>query len=383
MENDAFDAIVSDFYRAATGAISWDQALEGVREGFGARCANVHTIDMRRGQILSMHSGGRLLNEANFNYVKDFHRIDPLRELAAARGAMQPGNWVHCHEFFDDQFVSQHPFYQDFSLAYDIRYNSSVTISLDQSLFTGFTVLLPKSRGVLSPDEREEARRLGEHLREALVIHERVRRLAAQALAGHGLLSNFPYPMCLFDRDRFISFENRAATDEFEKETRLGRQGTRLVLTRARSDQELTEKLLELYQRGHGASAVVDMRASNADAPIWLHLSLLVPGAVLGVFGEQAQVLATLFDPQQVGLLDPFALANMFQLTPTEAKVAVQLAAGLMAKEISIQNGTAISTVRSQIGQVITKLGARRAIDVVRILHQGEALWSTVGRVQQ
>lgn len=383
MENNAFDAIVSDFYRAATGAISWDQALEGVREGFGARSANVHALDIRRGQIMSMHSGGRLLNEANFNYVKEFHRIDPIRELAAARGAVRPGNWVHCDEFFDDEFVSQNPFYQEFSLAYDIRYNSSVTISIDESLFTGFTVLLPKSRGVLSPDEREEARRLGEHLREALLIHERVRRMAAQALAGHGLLSSFPYPMCLFDKDRFISFENPAVTAEFENETRLRRQGSRLVLARDRSDQQLTEKLLELYQRGHGASAIVDMRASNAGAPTWLHLSLLVPGAVMGVFGEQAQVLATLFDPQKVGLLDPFALANMFQLTPAEAKVAVHLAAGLTPEEISIKNGTAISTIRSQISQVIAKCGVRRAADVGRVLSRSEALWSTAGRVQQ
>ena len=383
MENSAFDAIVSDFYGAATGAISWDQALDGVRQGFGARCVNVHTLDIRRGQILSMHSGGPLLNEANFNYVKDFHRIDPVRELAAARGPVEPGQWVHCNELFDDEFANRHRFYQEFSLAYDIRYNSSVTLSIDQSLATGFTVLLPRARGVLSPDERELARRLGEHLRDALLMHERVRSLATQALAGHGLLSSFPYPMCLFDRDRFISFENRAATAEFENETRLGRQGTRLVLTRARSDQDLTEKLLTLYQRGHGASAVIDMRATSADAPTWLHLSLLVPGAVLGVFGEQAQVLAILFDPRHVSSLDPFALTSLFQLTPTEAKVAVHLATGLAPKEISLENGTAISTVRSQISQVIAKLGANRATDVVRILGQVEALWSAAGRVQR
>lgn len=383
MESSAFDAIVSDFYRAATGAISWDQALEGVREGFGASCANVHTFDIHRGSILAMHSGGRSLNHANFDYVKDFHRTDPVRELAAARGCFRPGNWVHCNELFDDEFVSRSRFYQEFSLAYDVRYNSSVLLSVDQSLATGFTVLLPRSRGVLSPDEREEARRLGEHLREALIAYERVRRMAAQALAGHGLLSNFAYPMCLFDKDRFISFENFAATAEFKNETRLARQGSRLVLTRAGSDRELSERLMLLYQQGHGASTVVDLRISKADAPTWLHLSLLVPGAVMGAFGEQPQVLATLFDPQQVGLLDRFALANMFQLTPTEAKVAVQLADGLMAKEISLQNGTAISTVRSQISQIIAKLGTRRTTDVVRILRRGEVLWSTAGRLQQ
>jgi DNA-binding CsgD family transcriptional regulator len=268
-------------------------------------------------------------------------------------------------------------------LAYDVRYNSSVTISVDESLATAFSVLLPKARGPLTLDEREEARRLGEHLREALLTHDRVRRMANQSLAGHGLLNTFPYPMCLFDQDRFISFENDAAITEFNLETRLRNHGSRLSLTRAKCNHELTERLLALHVRGHGATAVVDMRESRADAPIWLHLSLLVPEAVMGVFGKQSQFLATLFDPQRVSALDPFALTTMFHLTPAEAKVAVKLAAGLTPEAVSIDNGTAISTVRSQISQIITKLGAQRTSEVVRILRQGEALWSCAGRLQQ
>ncbi len=384
MDYNTFDAIVADFYRAATGAMTWDHALDGVQAAFGATGANIHTVDVRQGQILALHCGGGQIKEANFSYIRDFHHIDPVRSSAAAQGAFfQPGQWVHCDELFDDAFVSQNRFYQDFSLAYAVRYNSSVTVAVeDGAVVTAFSLLLPPERGTLSVDEREVARRLGEHLREALVANERVRRLAAQALAGHGLLSTFPYPMCLIDKDRFISYENSAATTELGSEQRMACQGQRLVLTRNASNHQLTEQLMRLYERGHGASAVVDLRSTAVDPPTWLHLSLLDPGAVLGTFGGQAQVLATLFDPQQVGTLDPFALANMFNLTPAESKVAVGLAEGLTAEQISLAKGTAISTVRSQISEVIAKLGAQRATDVVRILRQGEALWSTAGQAR-
>jgi DNA-binding CsgD family transcriptional regulator len=100
----------------------------------------------------------------------------------------------------------------------------------------------------------------------------------------------------------------------------------------------------------------------------------------MGVFGTQPQYLATLFDPNHVSSLDPFALSNMFQLTPAEARVASHMAAGLTAEEISQNNFTAVSTVRTQISQVISKLGAKRTTDVVRMLRQGEALWSTAGQ---
>lgn len=78
--------------------------------------------------------------------------------------------------------------------------------------------------------------------------------------------------------------------------------------------------------------------------------------------------------------LDPFALANMFGLTPTEAKVAARLAEGLSAADIGAAHGTSQATVRSQIRQVLLKLGAQRTVDVVRLLRQGEALWAAAGR---
>jgi DNA-binding CsgD family transcriptional regulator len=69
----------------------------------------------------------------------------------------------------------------------------------------------------------------------------------------------------------------------------------------------------------------------------------------------------------------------MFCLTPTEAKVAARMADGMTAAQIGQAHGTTITTVRSQIRQVIGKLGVGRATDVVRLLRQGEALWSTAG----
>jgi hypothetical protein len=91
-------------------------------------------------------------------------------------------------------------------------------------------------------------------------------------------------------------------------------------------DHRLLERIEPLRRLGHGASAVVDLRPTAADAPAWLHLSVLVPGPVLGAFGERPLILATLFDPAYVSALDTFALANMFDLTPAEAKVAAKLA---------------------------------------------------------
>ncbi len=379
MENSVFDAIVADFYKAATGALSWDRALDGVQAAFSARIAILHTADTRSGQIVSMNHAGAGLQEGMLEYVREYHRCDPRRAAVFTRGLDVAGQWWHCHEHFDEEFVAGDRFYRDFLPAYDTRYLSTVMLAPSEHMLTAFALEMPASRGVLTPDDREMARRLGEHMREALNAYQRMRTLMSQALAGHELLSNFVYPMWLIDEQRFISFENDAATRESNEQARVAIHGPYLRLVRNRADQQLTERLHGLCHARHGASTVVDLRATAADPPTWLHLSLLVPGAVLGAFGDRPQVLATLFDPHHVKPLDPFALANMFQLTPTEAKVAARMADGLTAGQIGQAHGTTIATVRSQMRQVIVKLGARRATDVVRLLRQGEALWSTAG----
>lgn len=375
----AFDAIVAGFYRAATGEIAWGTALDPVQAAFGARGAVLHTLDMASGRLLALHVGGVDVDEASLTYVRDFHTIDPRRLRAMSLGPDQLGQWSHCHEYLNDDFVAADRFFQHYLPAYDMRFNSNIALPMAEGVMTAFILELPSARGVLSADERELARRLGLHMQEALRAHERVRRLAAQALAGHGLLHGFAYPMWLIDAERRIYFANPAAERETGAQTRVAQRGARLLLAADDSDRSLGLQLRALDGAAHGASAVVSLASRPSDAPAWLHLSVLIPGAVLGVFGDRPLVLATLFDPLQVSSIDPYALAECFGLTPAEARVAARLADGLTAEQVARVHGTRLATVRTQIARVMHKLGCARSADVVRLLRQSEALWAQAG----
>ncbi len=376
MHEQAFDALVSDIYRAATGELPWDQALDGIQAAFGARTAVLQAADPRTGQLLSLNAGGPTIHDAALDYVRTYHRLCPRRAIALERYPAILGQWVHCHEHLDDATMSAHPFYVDYLAALGSRYLSATVLATPNDSVTFFALELPASRGVLNADERELARRLGEHVREALHAWYRLRELMERALAGHTLLAQFPYPMWLLGQDRRIAYANAPAQREGEKQDRVQHVAQRLSLASARKDIELTTQLHALMQRGHGATAVLDMRQRASDAPIWLHLSVVVPSMALGAFGSQPLVLATLFDPAQVQALDTFALSNLFSLTPAEAKVAARMADGLTAEDIARKHATSVATVRTQVRHVMGKLGARRSAEAVRMLRQGDALWS-------
>jgi DNA-binding CsgD family transcriptional regulator len=69
----------------------------------------------------------------------------------------------------------------------------------------------------------------------------------------------------------------------------------------------------------------------------------------------------------------------MFGMTPSESRVAAALGTGQTALQIGGQLGISENTVRTHIRGVLYKLGAARLNDAVRVLRQGEALWSLAG----
>ena len=86
-------------------------------------------------------------------------------------------------------------------------------------------------------------------------------------------------------------------------------------------------------------------------------------------------VLATLFGPARVRVLDPHALAAVFGLTPAEASVGALLAQGGTAGEVASRLGVLGSTIRTYVGNVLAKLGVAGKTDLVRLLSRSGWLW--------
>lgn len=372
-----FDAIVAGFYRAAMGEIGWGVALQRTKDAFGARLALLHTMDMAHGgrlDALSYSDGEACGPEAVMHYVRDWHRHDPRRARFLAEGAAAIGQWRFCEDAFDDRRAARDPFFRDYLAAYDSRYNANVVLPTAPDRLTAFVLELPAARGPLSADERVLAARLGRLLQDALHQHERVRRLAAEALAGHGLTEAFSFPIWLLDADRFVWHANAAARAAQQQATMVDGQGARLRAIRDAAHRQLTQCLLDVGVRGHGARARVDVRCAPGEPPAWLLLQAVVPAQALGAFGDRPLVMATLLQSDAARLPDPLVLADAFGLTPAQARVAALLADGLTGPDIAARLGCRLSTVRTHLRAVLQAMAVRRLTDAVRLL-QGSALW--------
>ncbi len=377
LSDDGFDRIVAGLYDAATGGRPWATALDPIQLVFGARAVILHTTDLVDGRLLSLEVAGERMEGVAYDYVANWERRDPRKQVVLQRGAEGIGQWLHSNEFHDADFRRHNAFYRHFLAGAEAGDTSLKVIGLDERTVTGFALELHASRGPLDADERELARRLGVHLERALQGRERFRRLKALSLIGHQLLESFGYPMWLLAADREVQFANPAALAVDVKEQPVRRLQGRLRLADPADDRRLSVLLHELTQSAHHTRRPLRLGGADGNDAAWLHLSVLDPTQVMGhAFGTERCIVATLFSPAQVSALDPFALAQMFELTPAEARVATLLGEGMEPATIAERLNVRVTTVRTHLRRVLAALGQKRMVDVVRVLREGQALWA-------
>jgi DNA-binding CsgD family transcriptional regulator len=65
---------------------------------------------------------------------------------------------------------------------------------------------------------------------------------------------------------------------------------------------------------------------------------------------------------------DPAILIDAFDLTPSEATLAIDLLCGLSVGEVAVKQGRSIATVRTHLASILAKTGTARQSGLVRLL---------------
>jgi hypothetical protein len=71
---------------------------------------NLFAIDPVRGSVTFSHDASDWPPEADLDYIRTYHRIDPHANLAIG---LEPGEWMDGRDSFDEDFVARDRFYQE------------------------------------------------------------------------------------------------------------------------------------------------------------------------------------------------------------------------------------------------------------------------------
>lgn len=362
--------VYSSAYAAAAGRESWQTPLNGVAEVLELWGAQIVGVDKRRGSLVFSASSTFTPPEVELDYIRFYHPINP--RLAPSL-ALRSGEWMHCHELFNDRYVAGSPFYQDFLIPHGGRYLSGTKLVDDEDFVFMIGLMRGAGQQPIGAAEMPVLEAVRHHFGEAMQNFIHLRRAHAELHMAHAFFAQFTYPMLLLDESRGIWHANAPAMRLLETSDLLHDQEGVLACNCAADSNALTEAIRSVHLMAKGDGRAVPHRALSLQRPdgsrMHLFLSLLRPDTCLGMFGLAPRALLIVHDARDAGGdLDPMLVAESFSLTPAEARVAVKLAQGRTVKEVAADHRTSIATVRSQVQQALLKVGVARQTDLVRLL---------------
>lgn len=367
------DSIVEAIYRAGSGLQPWLHPLAEIAAIFDAWSVQLLGVNKATGVMSFSYEAGAAPPAAPLEYLRFYHRIDPRlgKHLPAPVGA-----WFACEEHFDDAFVENSVFYQDYLIPFGGRYLYGTKLHDDaaSSLLIGH--ISQVGRPPLSPSEKEAFARLAGHVAKAFDITQELAEKSDRNSVGAELLEKMRQPMILIDGHRRITYRNRNAVGLLARKDLVFELDGQLVCRDTDSDHELTIALRELALvpiSNHGDMGLPaerrPLRIRRRGKPtVAATLLALRPEETLGSFGRAPQALFTLFEPGAAVDIDPFLLSMTFDLTPAEARLAAMLVNGRTPEDCARGLNVKISTVRSQLASIFRKTGTSRQPDLVRLV---------------
>jgi DNA-binding CsgD family transcriptional regulator len=216
------------------------------------------------------------------------------------------------------------------------------------------------------PPDRETIGRLDRlrpHLARAALLSNRIAFERVQAATA--ALAVIGMPGAVLDK-RGQALATNDLLDELNPLLVLARP-SRLALANPAADA-LLATAIERLASGIGTleTQSIPVPATEHHPPVVVHIHP-VRGVARDVFTQASAVL--LVTPVSSGAVpNASVIQGLFDLTPTEAKVARGLAEGQTVADIALSHGTSEITVRNQLRAVFSKTGMHRQADLVGLL---------------
>ena len=349
-------------YEAAVPEGSWMSVLEGLRVRLGGT-VGLHEFDLDGGRgTVNLIVG--LPPDAALAYRDHFSALNPW--MHQARRTFQPGEIVVSSQIFPDRALRRTEFFNDLLVHHDLFRSLGGVIQRERTKVLSVTNVRSEASGDYRKEEREGLRQLLPHLQRAWRLGARLAEAEACRAAVLHSLDRLAIGVLLLDGAGLLLTANRAGRRILDARDGLACQGTELRAATPAASRRLRDAVT-------AAAALVPMVTSSlplhrpSGACAYVARASAVPASLRGEPGRPAVILFV-SEPDKGPVGDPCLLAELYGLTPAEARLAVALAAGEDLRAIGARLGVSPNTVRTQLRHVFEKTGTGRQAELVAVV---------------
>lgn len=352
-------------YAAASDPARWPEALQAVAGLLGAAKGLIFSHQAtpeQRGLWVSF----RISPEATQRYIEHYHAHDIWMQRGHALNIWVPGRVVVGKDLLPDKAFLDSPFYREFLAPQDIR-DLCAGVLHDGGEpgipRVNIAVYRPHAKPRFNDADKAAMAALLPHLREATRIGFRLSEMEQALRIARATADAILPALVLTDGTGRVAFANHPANALLAAADGLRLNEGRLKIASTRLQAKL-DKLLT--QSGAQCAALQIPRPSGRPA-YWL-IQIDLPATCESPPDARRPSRALLIhDPATPGAnLQDFAVLH--GLTPAEAKLLEALLLHSTLPEAARHLGISINTVRSQLRSVLDKCGARRQVELMRMV---------------
>ena len=279
-------------------------------------------------------------------------------ELSRRAYLLSEPRFVAANELFTQGELDRQPFLAQFLTPAELYWGAATQIRGPLENVILFSVGRPENKGPMTAEEIDRLTALRPEFARASLISARLQleraRSTVETLQAIGL------PSAVLAHTGKLAFANPSF--EALVPTAFLDRVARLQFAEPGADA--------LFGRFLGNSSpsgiTIPIKATAENSPLLVHI-VPVTGQSrdLFVFARWAMVVVPISQPTQIR---PAVLEGLFDLTPSEARVAKALAGGAEIDTVAATFGVTPATIRSQLKSIFAKTGTRRQADLVAIL---------------
>jgi DNA-binding CsgD family transcriptional regulator len=360
-----FATVLGDFAEAALDETFWAPAMEGLLRLNGGLSGSLMTVEAGAAapDVLAMPG---FTQEAVRLYGEHYHSVDLWADLGRRRPQMRA---VLGENLVPEAVFERSEVWNDYSRHHVGAFHLlGAVFDLGEGRAGLLGLHRPRDAGAFDEDDRRQLDRLLPHLRRALQLRARLSAETTRLSLGAAALDALALGVVVTDREGVVLLANPAA----EALARgagvlsLGCCGRPLSTAHPSETRRLLALLRATAAGGPGGATLLSrpvgaaaVAAGVAPLPPSLRDALPLGAALLilrDLGGRPPDLAAT--------------LVGLFGLTPAEADLACALLAGQRPDEVAAERNVKVTTIRSQLSQVLHKTGARRQSELAALLER-------------
>lgn len=365
---DRFSQMLGVIYDTAKDTENWSLCLEELRREFAG---NYASLIVRRG---SAHDLGYIISASG-----DRREFDPHNPYIAMSpfSCLRPEKVITTSDILSPEDWRASQYYRDWCEPHGVFHVMAVDIDIQDIGTYGFRITRPPEAAPFSIADRLLYEKLVPHLKRALGLHATVNQdRQVYSLYRHAM-GQLMVGVFVLDENGLILESNAMASAIAQLGDGISISAKKLGATYPADNRKLQQLVQKVLNQREPVNAVMAeaMSVSRPSGKVAWGLVAQAIHATEWTEGRHRPCVAVFVRDAEGKSEPPMRLAQqLFQLTPAETSLAIQLANGLSLDEASELLNIRRNTARAHLRSIFSKTGVRRQTELVRIFLNSVAL---------